>query len=1844
MGDRRDLLRDSLAAIERLQARLEVSERALHQPIAIIGAGCRYPGGVKTPEDLWRVLRDGVDAVSEVPADRWDVDAYYNKDAKVPGKMVTRRGGFLDEVDGFDPQFFGISPREAMTMDPQQRLLLETANEALESAGLASGSLKGSATGVFVGITTSDYGQLLRAGGPENSDIYAATGTALNAAAGRLSFTFDFRGPCVAIDAACASSLVAVHLACQSLRMGESDLALAGGVNVILSPDAAVLFSKWGMMAPDGACKTFDASANGFVRSEGCAVIALKRLADARAAGDPVLAVIRGSAVNSDGRSSGLTVPNGPAQEMVLKKALASAGLTPMDIDYVEAHGTGTSLGDPIEVGALGAVMCQGRPADRPLRIGSVKTNFGHTEAAAGVAGLLKVVMALRHECIPPHLHFSNPSPAIPWEQFSITVPTALTPWSRGDRPRRAGVSSFGFSGTNAHVVVEEAPTPPERPAEEETVSCLVPLSAHDEGTLRTVAQKLADALSADLTPTLADVATTTAIGRSHLTRRVALLAESRSGLEGDLRLLAGGQLPAGAAEGTIRAGQRPKIAFLFTGQGSQYAGMGRRLYETEPVFSSALDEAAAILEDHLRRPLLESIFTKNGSNLTQTEFVQPALFAIEYALTELWRSWGITPSIVMGHSVGEYVAACVAGVFTLEQALTLIADRARLMQELPAGGAMAAVFADEATVTGHLTEFADRLAIAALNGPEEIVVSGDAGALKAFLARLKHDGIKSSLLEVSHAFHSPLLDPMLDAFEKRARDVKYATPRIRLLSNLTGAPFAAGSFPDAHYWRRHAREPVRFASCVDTLRAEGITTLVEVGPQPTLLALAGRAAPDASWSTVASLRKGRDDRHEMLSGLAKLFVCGSTVHWEALTRGRSGRRVALPTYPFRRERYWATSGEIAQASARPGHPLLGERRELARAPGTYIWESEVNLKTHPWLEDHRVEGTVIVPATAYMEIAMATAREIFGSAPVSIQQIENLKPMVLHDDDILLLQTVLVTEPDNVGRLEVHSCPKGKPGEPVTAARWTAHVTATISLIQSEPPGNGLATIDAAREQFTRGLPGKEFYALSAAKGNQWGPCFQGLDHVWIGDGEAVARVQVPYKLEHEVSRYQFHPAISDACGHALVAAVSINETGAGSHGAFVGSGVGETRFYQCPTGTTLWAHAKLRQPAEGETNIVVGDVKVYDSDGTPVSETRDARLWFFDEPLNDAVPADWYYKVRWHAQSRGGAGVRSAKAGPWLIFADSSGLAQRIAAERKASDSKTIIVVPGDQWSFSGERASIRPDEPGDYNRLLESIGKPAVVVHLWSMEATDRLPMDRAFAFGSGSLLQLLHALLAAKAKPQPRIWVVTREAQAVVEADKCDSPWNAALWGLGRTLSVENAEIWGGLIDVGRDRPIETATEQLIAEVSAGTSEDKIAFRGRQRYVARLERHRPSRNKTENFTPKADATYLITGGLGGIGLAIARWLVEQGARHLLLVGRTRLAARDIRSDADPDSAAGRRAAAVATLKSLGAEVETAAIDIAIEGQLEKCLERRRARCAPPIAGVFHAAGVLQFQPLGALDVASLRGALAAKMDGAWQLHRLFAEAPLDCFVLFSSSSALLNSPLLGGYAAGNAVLDALAHHRQALGLPALSINWGTWGEVGMAVEAGRTATGDMLKGAGVIDTSKGLAALRQLLEAGETQAAVMPIDWLEFSRAYPAFASDPLLQQMVVDVARDQGSELQGLSVRTIVEGSPEQRAAMVGGYLREQAARVLGMGISRFDDQLALSSYGFDSLMAVQLKNKIEADFGIIIPLIRFLHGPSVGELVPSICEELETNSIVQRSQNDGSVVWEEGSV
>jgi acyl transferase domain-containing protein len=907
----------ALLTLRKLRARVKELEQSRCEPIAIIGMSCRFPGG-PDPESFWRMLAEGRDGIGEIPP-RWDLQRYFDPDPNAAGKTYCRHGAFLPEVDALDAGFFGISPREAASMDPQQRLLLEVSWEALESAGIAPARLLGSATGVFVGISFNDYFRLNGGDDPALIDPYSGTGNAFCVAANRLSYVFGLQGPSLAVDTACSSSLVALHLACQSLRWGESDLALAGGVNLILAPDTMIIFSRLRMLAPDGRCKTFDAAADGYARGEGCGVLVLKRLSDARRDGDRVLAVVLGSAVNQDGRSTGLTAPNELAQERLLRQAVEAAGVQPQDVGYVEAHGTGTALGDPIEVQALGTVLCVGRPKESPLVLGSVKTNIGHLEPAAGVAGIIKVVLSLTHEEIPPNLHFHDPSPLIPWDELPVTVPTERRPWPRGGPLRIAGVSSFGFGGTNCHVVLGEAPEPAPRPAAEwRRPLQLLPLAARSEAALARLADRWAERL-ADKTPEdFADLCHTAGAGRTHFAHRLAVVAADAEEAAEKLRHFTRGELAPGVHQGVQREVNGVKPVFLFTGQGAHYPGMGRRLYETQPTFRAALDRCAELLAPHLPRSLTEVLFG-GGGELGETLYAQPALFALGWSLTELWRSWGVEPGLLIGHSVGEYVAACVAGVFDLTEGLALIAERGRLMQAMPAGRMVSLALA-EAAVRERIDP--RRLSIAAVNGPESVVVAGEPAALATLVGNLEREGVRTKWLAVSHAFHSPLIEPMLDEFERKAAAITPRAPSIGLITNLTGRP-AAGRELDAVYWRRHARETVRFAESLETARRMGGEVWLELGPSPMLLGLAKRG-DGGGEAFAATLREGRDDWEQILEGLARLYTAGVAIDWQGFDRGLALHLAAAPFYPWERSSHWKQSRWRREAA---------EPREIPAAP-----------------------------------------------------------------------------------------------------------------------------------------------------------------------------------------------------------------------------------------------------------------------------------------------------------------------------------------------------------------------------------------------------------------------------------------------------------------------------------------------------------------------------------------------------------------------------------------------------------------------------------------------------------------------------------------------------------------------------------------------------------------------------------------------------------------------------------------------------------------------------------------------------------------------------------------------
>lgn len=1004
-------VKKALLALKKLQAKVDRLENEKTEPIAIIGMGCRFPGGVNSPEQFWELLQKGKDAVAKTPKERWDIDTFYDPDPDVIGKMYVRTGGFVDDIDQFDASFFGISPREAVMLDPQQRLWLEVCWEALERANIPAKSLNGSKTGIFVGTEHHDYLDLAT-NSTNQVDMHTATGNMLSITSGRLAYFLGTQGPALTIDTACSASLVAIHQACQSLRMGESTMALAGGVNLILSPLMNILGSRARAFSPDGRCKAFAASGDGYGRGEGCGVLILKRLSDALADDNPILATIRGSAITHDGQSSGLTVPNGLSQQRVIRNALENAKVAADDIDYVETHGTGTPLGDPIEIEALGAVF-----GDRkhPLLIGSVKTNLSHLEAAAGVAAMIKTVLSIQHQQIPPHLHFDEPNPSIDWDNLALEVPTTLHPWPT-NKTSLAGVSSFSLSGTNVHAILEQAPVSTKQAVNKTRPSHLLTLSAKTENALLELRQRYAHYIEELLdepkksATTLEDICFSSNIGGNHFEHRLSFMATSLSALHHKIKA---------PHRQEHHFKQNPNVVFLFSGQGSQYVNMGRQLYTEQSLFREVIDQCDTILRPYLKTSvytlLYDNALSTNDQNLllNQTAYTQPVLFCFEYALAKLWQSWGIEPDVVMGHSVGEYVAACIAGVFSLEDGLKLIAERGRLMQALPQKGEMVVVELNE-TRTRHLIRvFSEDVSIAALNGPQNTVISGTRHIIQALVENLKHEGVKTKVLTVSHAFHSPLMEPMLSDFERIAHEITYSSPQIALISNLTGELITT-EIASAEYWCRHIRQPVRFEESMQQLHQQGYDVFVEIGPKPVLLGMGQLCLTNNNAAWLPSLRQGQDDWAQITTTLGKLYEQGSTIDWGTFNKGYGYQKTPLPTYPFQRKSYWITPqqhplSELNQQKQQPhqNNSLYDITWELKPRKDTSL----AVLETGSWLifaDQTKVGETLTELLTEQGHTVFLVYPKTNDITPTTKENNYYLNPMSLAECDVLFMDIPL--------------------------------------------------------------------------------------------------------------------------------------------------------------------------------------------------------------------------------------------------------------------------------------------------------------------------------------------------------------------------------------------------------------------------------------------------------------------------------------------------------------------------------------------------------------------------------------------------------------------------------------------------------------------------------------------------------------------------------------------------------------------------------------------------------------------------------------------------------------------
>ncbi|MFC7220673.1 beta-ketoacyl synthase N-terminal-like domain-containing protein [Streptomyces polyrhachis] len=1775
----RGRLKDSLGTIRSLRAR--VQELSRPQPLAVIGLSCRLPGG-STPEQFWQSLADGHDATSRFPEERHSVTGFYHPDPDHPGTAYTLSGNFLDgPVDTFDPTVFGISPREAAGMDPQQRLVLELAWEAMEDACLPPSDLEGSRVGVFLGASTSDYVRMRQQkGSMADVDAYQLIGEP-SFLAGRISYTFGFQGPSMVIDTACSSSLVALEQAVQSLRSGACDMALVGGVNLMLSPYGFVLVSKLRALSPDGRCKTFDASADGYARGEGGALFVLKRLSEAEAAGDRVLAVVRGVATEHDGRSSGLTVPNPAAQQSVITSALKDAGISPADLTYVEAHGTGTQLGDPIELKALDAVTRSGRPAQRPLLIGSVKTNIGHLEPAAGAAGLLKVVLALQHDTLPRHLHLNEPNPQVPWDTLNLKITKEETAWPEG--PRTAGVSSFGASGTNAHTVLSQAPQPTPREGAPRKVGLLT-LSANSPEALREMATAYGARVRRTDARTLSDICYSSHIGRARMKYGLSVTGDRDQLAAGLAAFAASERVDHVSSHGPSGAKAR-RLGWLFTGQGAQYAGMATSLAATEPVFADALTQVVEALDRCLDEPLGPAL--SDGERINRTGFTQPALFAVEYALAKMWEAWGVRPTALIGHSLGEITAACVAGVHSLDDAARLVAARARLMESLPAGGVMETLVCDEATVRAAIAEAAPvpQVAVAAVNGPTDVVLSGPEEEVAKVVGVLAARRVKHRRLLVSHAFHSPLMAPMIDEFRKVTETLTFHHPVYPVISNVTGREWGPDQLRPG-YWSEHVLAPVRFYAGVTALYEAGCRTFLELGPAPVLLGLGARCLPEDGVGWIPSLRRDREDAHIVGQALGALHHRGIPVDWDAVHREEKPRRTSLPSYPWQRERYWFNDSPeegTSEFTADDAPGALFEGHLLSGSP-TFSPElddlSEVFVQIGP-------DGRRSVSAGGFCNWALAGAAELPGAQPRVVDRFMVGEPLLL-DPGLRPAQVrVYVLPQDDEGR-SLFLCFSRHGIDSAESGSWRLHARGVLVRRPTDSRRAG-GDLDSVRARCV---------SIAPTDISVPGWAEPVLNEVYQGPGEVLAEVN---REAEQLPR----GALLDLTLGLLRQSEKAPQAG------------GTPAPRSAPEDTRRYVHGWL-DPVE-EAGELRGGLEILGSDGSVLIMMRDVHLRS-TSPAAAEVPRTARAETVWEQVWRPADPER---------FVERSLHGERVllvgsGAAATAGTDPGLLEAVSRQLALRG--AMVTQAAPSS-RAVLRALAESGPYGHLVLLSGLD-LPVTGYGAESVGQArAQAEHVFLAAARQlaveeATTRLWVVTRGAQWTGHGQRDICLPAAPLWGLGKVAALEHPELWGGLLDLDPAGEAEEA-ERIAALLATSTAEDLTARRGGTVLVPRLVAA-GSEKAAEPPVPRLSdlGSYLVTGGLGSLGLLLGEWLAKNGAGTVVLVGRTGLPDRAAWDDPQHDDTTARRIAGVRRIEAQGADVRVVALDAADESALRSLTGRLRLS-GRPLRGVVHAAGLSEPQFLREGEASTYDRCLHAKVDGTWALHHATIDQNLDLFVSFSSIASVWGSQHLAGYSAANAFLDSFAYYRQSKGLAATTVAWGPW-----AAQSGLADDSVMafLRSIGLhqLNPDHALELLGEAVAEGIAHRTVCSADWSLFRDLMEARRERPILSEIRSAPAGDPAADggLSALTARLIGLDSRE-RLAELDEYIRVQLSGILRLELDILTEDTRLADMGLDSLMVMELIGRCRDDLGLEINSRDFFACPGInwGSFLHGLIEE-----------------------
>ena len=1735
--------------------------------IAIIGMACRFPGAA-TPESFWSNLVRGVESITFFSDDELRV-------AGVPADMLrhphyVKAAPILESPAGFDAAFFDYSPAEARLMDPQHRLFLEVAWETFEDAGYDPLGDKG-VVGVYAGAGGLVSSYMVHHDRPELRGQTGDLGHIANDRdflCSRLSFKLNLTGPSVNVQTACSTSLVAVHLACRSLRDGEADMALAGASVVRVPHVRGYTAEPGGIYSPDGHCRAFDAKGSGTLFGSGVAAVLLKPLAPALADEDRIYAIVRGSAIDNDGGMKlNYTASTVEAQARAMAAALSQAHIAPNTIGYVECHGTATVLGDPLEIQALTRAFRAQTDGVGFCPIGSVKSNVGHLEQCAGLAGLLKATLALHHRAIPPSLHFETPNPRIPFARSPFFVNTTLRPFERGAGPRRAAVNSIGMGGTNAFVVIEEPP--PLKPTRRRRPFGVLSLSAKTDEALAAQVANVRRALAAEDGPDLRDACLTANRGRHHFGHRFSALGRDRSEVLAGLdRFLAGDRSHVGHE---VKRRREP-VVFLFSGQGSQYVRMGEALHRSERVVRDMLERCFALFES-AGIDVPEAVFSDDDTRLTRTLYAQPALFALQVALANLWVAWGITPDTVIGHSVGEFAAAVTAGVLSLEDAVRLVAARARLMNDLPGGGGMVAVAARSEAVRSLFPMEPHHLTVAAENAPESTVVSGSKAALRSFVARCRALEIPVTELKVSHAFHSPLMDPILDAVEATARAVVFRPPRVRWISTLTGDEVTEAPRPG--YWSDQLRGTVRFRTAVEQAARPG-AIMLEIGPGATLITLGRQCVTrDVTW--IPSLTEREGDWKSILDAVRRLYLTGCTVRWNTF-ESAGGRRIKLPTYPFQHRDYWLEPRTLEPAAATPQttarvertHPILGERL------GDGVrFESVLGLDQRSFLGDHRLFQRTVLPTTAILDAVMAAAHGALNLTRPAITDFVYERPLLVPDDQAVVIQVTLEPQTERTAfRVESTGLDSDDP--------WRLHATGVLQdeFVAGEFPPLPSPATRAGRAA----VPTPSFYQFLDAHGLSYGPAFRGIVNLWRGDDEALARVTLPNGLATD--DYLLHPAFLDACLH-LYSAV-IRKYGTFGDPAHDGERsiyvpIAAEGFHLYRSGVTRgWVHASvLERAGEDEAQLKL-DVRVWDEDGRPVAmfrglTIRQAGASMFT-PAEQRDLTQVLYGVKWRQVARPSRSVALRR--HWYLVSEASGVAKRLADALRTEGAASVGLVTPNAAAVEQMMATMPDDSVG--------------VLYLGARSAPSLRPADpRPTLFTEtlvcGESIDLVKALDRARARLRtpPRLWLVTRGAQDADGAAPIDIV-QSPLWGLGRTLALEYADLWGGLIDLSADADDTACADLLVRELKAESPDDQIVLRAGRRFAPRV-----TRLGAEVVPPRPvvlidNATYWIVGGLGRIGLKVAEALVAAGARHLVLTGR---------------HATERDTTAALEALRRSAEVVVMASDVTRATDVQAVLTRIE-RSMPPLKGVIHAAAVFDGAVVANLTGEQLRAVLAPKVAGGWLLHRETSKLDLDFFVLFSSVLSIWGGAGQAAYTAANSFLDALAVFRRAHGLPATVLNWGPWADASLAERWG--SSGMVLwkqRGTAPLAPETCLAVLLRFLGGGPAQVLVSETAWGHF---LGQFRDVPPLYSEVGD-----GLE-RGLDISEPCGGS-----VSVIETVRRHASRVLGLA-SLVDVERPLNELGLDSLLAVSLANRLRQALNVTVPTAMLLKGSSVRALVTEL--------------------------